>query len=153
MYIPKGLTHQPPQYFGLFKEQLLECFEENRTPKTLPIHSTTGDEWADVGAEDREEEPAKPSKTDYKTPAVDFLPDPNTMPKPSALFQQAPYHLFVYTSASNRSHRIEIECSHSQTLEVLAEYLKRWTKTNVNRVDKVSISCVYSILMDISNTS
>ncbi|EXM27102.1 hypothetical protein V3481_014899 [Fusarium oxysporum f. sp. vasinfectum] len=136
LYIPKDLIHQPAQYFGLFKEQLLECFEENRPSKTLPIHSTTGDEWADVGAEDREEEPAKPPQTGDKAPAVDYLPDPNTMPKPSALFQQAPYHLFVYTSASNRSCKIEIECSHSQTLEVLAEYLKRWTKTNVNRVDK-----------------
>jgi hypothetical protein len=112
----------------------------------LPIHSTTGDEWADVGAEDREEELAKPPKTGDKAPTVDYLPDPNTMPKPSALFQQAPYHLFVYNSASNRSYKIEIECSHSQTLEVLAEYLKRWTKTNVNRVDKASISLVHSIL-------
>ncbi|KAJ4052908.1 hypothetical protein NW760_009352 [Fusarium oxysporum] len=146
LYIPKDLIHQPAQYFGLFKEQLLECFEENRPSKTLPIHSTTGDEWADVGAEDQEEEPAKPPQTGDKAPAVDYLPDSNTMPKPSALFQQAPYHLFVYTSASNRSCKIEIECSHSQTLEVLAEYLKRWTKTNVNRVDKVSISLVHSIL-------
>lgn len=146
LYIPKDLTHQPARYFGLFKEQLLECFEENRPSKTLPIHSTTGDEWADVGAEDREEEPAKPPQTGNKAPAVDFLPDPNTMPKPSALFQQAPYHLFVYTSLSSRSQKIEIECSHSQTLEVMAEYLKRWTKTNVNRTDKVSISCVYSTL-------
>ncbi|PNP83477.1 hypothetical protein FNYG_03040 [Fusarium nygamai] len=136
LYIPKDLVHQPSQYFGLFKEQLLECFEENRTSKTLPIHSTMGDEWADVGTEDQEEEPAKPPQAGYKAPAVDYIPDPNTMPKPSALFQQAPYHLFVYTSASNRSQKIEIECSHSQTLEVLAEYLKRWTKTNVNRVDK-----------------
>ncbi|KAF5552121.1 cytochrome family 51 (sterol 14-demethylase) [Fusarium mexicanum] len=132
LYIPKDVTRQPAQYFGLFKEQLLECFEENRPSKTLPIHSTTGDEWADVAAEDGEEETAEPSQAGKKAPAVDYLPDPNTMPKPSALFQQAPYHLFVYSS----SNRIEIECSHSQTLEVLAEYLKKWTKTNVNRVDK-----------------
>ncbi|KAF5648685.1 cytochrome family 51 (sterol 14-demethylase) [Fusarium tjaetaba] len=136
LYIPKDLTHQAAQYFGLFKEQLLECFEENRPSKTLPIHSTTGDEWADVGAEDREEEPAKPPPTGSKTPAIDYLPDPNTLPKPSALFQQAPYHLFVYTSLSSRSQKIEIECSHSQTLEVMAEYLKKWTMTIVNRTDK-----------------
>jgi hypothetical protein len=146
LYIPKALVYQPAQYLGLFKEQLLECFEENQPSKSLPIHSTTGDEWADVGAEEPEEEPSKPPQTSAKAPAVDYLPDPNTMPKPGALFQQAPYHLFVYTSTYNRSYKIEIECSHSQTLEVLAEYLKKWTKTNVNRVDRVSIPFVHGIL-------
>lgn len=65
---------------------------------------------------------------------MDYLPDPNTMPKPGTLLQRAPYHLFVYASGKNK---IEIECSHSQTLEVLSEYLKRWCRINPNLTTKV----------------
>jgi hypothetical protein len=133
--VPKLLMYQPAQFSGLFKEQLLEAFDKKEPPKSLPIHSTTGDEWADVGVDEPEEQTAKISMAGNKAPVMDYLPDPNTMPKPGSLLQNAPYHLFVHASGNNN---IEIECSHSQTLEVLAEYLKRWTRINPNRTDKVS---------------
>ncbi|KAF4454766.1 hypothetical protein F53441_2844 [Fusarium austroafricanum] len=136
LYIPKAVVYQPASFSGLLKERLLECFEENQPSKSLPIHSTTGDEWADIGADEPEEQPTKPQTASAKAPAVDYLPDPNTMPKPGTLLQQAPYHLFVYTSGGSKAYKIEIECSHSQTLEVLSEYLKRWTKTNTSRTDR-----------------
>ncbi|KAM0250300.1 hypothetical protein ACHAP5_002359 [Fusarium lateritium] len=135
IYIPKLLVYQPAQYGGLFKEHLLEAFDKKEPSKSLPIHSTTGDEWADVGVDEPEERTTKPSMTGNKAPAIDYLPDPNTLPKPASLLQNAPYHLFVRASGSNN---IEIECSHSQTLEILAEYLKRWTRINPNRTDKAS---------------
>jgi hypothetical protein len=135
IYVPKLLVHQPAQFGGLFKEQLLEAFDKKEPSKSLPIHSTTGDEWADVGVDESEEQTAKTSMAGKKASAIDYLPDPNAMPKPGSLLQNAPYHLFVRASSSNN---IEIECSHSQTLEVLGEYLKRWTRINPNRTDKVS---------------
>ncbi|KAJ4260538.1 hypothetical protein NW762_007279 [Fusarium torreyae] len=133
LYIPKVLVYQPVQFAGVYKEQLLDCFEEIQPSKPLPIHSTTGDEWADVGVDEPEEQPAKQSQASIKAPALDYLPDPNTLPKPGTLLQKAPYHLFVYASGKNK---IEIECSHSETLQVLADYLKRWIRINPNITNK-----------------
>ncbi|KAF5020806.1 hypothetical protein F66182_7166 [Fusarium sp. NRRL 66182] len=133
LHIPKSQVFQPVQFAGTFKEQLLECFEENQPSTSLPIHSTTGGEWADVGAEEPEEQAARQPQASKKTRVIDHLPDPSTMPRPGSLLQQAPYHLFVHASGNNR---IEIECSHSQTLEVLPDYLKRWTRMNPNLTNK-----------------
>ncbi|KAJ4321354.1 hypothetical protein N0V84_005386 [Fusarium piperis] len=131
--LPNTQVYQPAQFAGVFKEQLLDCFEAKKPTKQLPIHSTTGDEWADVGADEVAEQPVKPPKATSQPSSVDYLPDPNTMPKPGTLLQKTPYHLFVYTSGKNK---IEIECSHSQTLEVLSEYLKRWCRINPNLTTK-----------------
>ncbi|RSL56930.1 hypothetical protein CEP53_006640 [Fusarium sp. AF-6] len=131
--LPNTQVYQPAQFAGIFKEQLLDCFEAKKPAKPLPIHSTTGDEWADVGVEDEPEQPAKQPQTKSQPSTVDYLPDPNTMPKPGTLLQKTPYHLFVYAAGKNK---IEIECSHSQTLEVLSEYLKRWCRINPNLTTK-----------------
>ncbi|KAF5655967.1 cytochrome family 51 (sterol 14-demethylase) [Fusarium heterosporum] len=127
LYIPKAVVYQPVQFSELFKEQLLEVFEEKQSSKPTTVFSTTGDEWADVANEREEQSITLPSAT------VDYLPDASTMPKPGSLLQNAPYHLFVYASGKNK---IEIECSHSQTLEVLAEYLRKWTRINPNLTNK-----------------
>ncbi|KAF5003816.1 hypothetical protein FDECE_9659 [Fusarium decemcellulare] len=104
-----------------------------KTTPSIPIHSTTGDEWADVRAEDVSEKSVKQRPAKSEAPVIEYLPDPNTMPKPGTLLQRVPYHLFVYSSGKNN---IEIECSHSQTLEVLSEYLKRWCRINPNITTK-----------------
>ncbi|KAM0348702.1 hypothetical protein ACHAPU_004139 [Fusarium lateritium] len=132
LYVSKAVVYQPVQFSELFKEQFLDAFEEIQSSKPTPILSTTGDEWADV-VDEPEDQPIRLPTATNKTPAVDYLPDPNAMPKPGSLLQNAPYHLFVYASGKNK---IEIECSHSQTLEVLAEYLKKWTRINPNITNK-----------------
>ncbi|KAF4981467.1 hypothetical protein FZEAL_2710 [Fusarium zealandicum] len=131
--LPSAQVYQPAQFAGVFKEQLLDCFEENQPTKSLPIHSTTGDEWADVGVEEATERPAKQAPAKSVAPAVEYLPDPNTMPKPGSLLQNPPYHLFVHASGNTK---VEIECSHGETLEVLSEYLKRWCRINPNLTNK-----------------
>ncbi|KAF4462927.1 cytochrome family 51 (sterol 14-demethylase) [Fusarium albosuccineum] len=133
LYLPNTQVFQPAQFSGIFKEQLLDCFVEKKTTTSIPIHSTTGDEWADVRAEDVSEKAVKQRPAKSEAPVIEYLPDPNTMPKPGTLLQRVPYHLFVCSSGKNR---IEIECSHSQTLEVLSEYLKRWCRINPNITTK-----------------
>ncbi|KAM0431008.1 hypothetical protein ACHAPT_005642 [Fusarium lateritium] len=131
--LPNTQVYQPAQFAGVFKEQLLDCFEAKKHTKSLPIHSTTGDEWADVGVEEAAEQPGSQSQAKSQSSTVDYLPDPNTMPKPGTLLQKTPYYLFVYAAGKNK---IDIECSHSQTLEVLSEYLKRWCRINPNLTTK-----------------
>ncbi|KAH7000325.1 hypothetical protein EDB80DRAFT_723717 [Ilyonectria destructans] len=132
--IPKVHVYQPAQFGSLFKEQLLDCFEEKKKPsQSLPIHSTTGDEWADVGMDEAAEKPVKPTATKDTASIVDYLPDANTLPKPGTLLLKPPYHLFIHAIGNNK---LEIQCSHSATLEVLSDYLKRWCRINPNLTTK-----------------
>lgn len=134
--IPKVHVYQPAQFGSLFKEQLLDCFEEKKkSSQSLPIHCTTGDEWADVGMDEAAEKPVKPTATKSTASIVDYLPDANTLPKPGTLLLKPPYHLFIHAIDNNK---LEIQCSHSATLEVLSDYLKRWCRINPNVTTKVS---------------
>ncbi|KAF7551234.1 hypothetical protein G7Z17_g5166 [Cylindrodendrum hubeiense] len=132
--VPKVHVYQPAQFGSLFKDQLLDCFEEKKKPsQPLPIHSTTGDEWADVGIDDTTERPATTVVSKGAASIVEYLPDPNTLPKPGTLLLKPPYHLFIHALGNNK---LEIQCSHSATLEVLSEYLKRWCRINPNLTTK-----------------
>lgn len=139
--LPAVECHQPAQYAHTFKDHLLSLFEDK--PKvaqtaastTVPIPSTTGDDWADVGGDaavavaDKQKPP--PS---HQPAVVEFLPDPDALPKPDALLRKTPYHMLIHVYGSNY---IEIQCSHNPTLEVLAKYLKKWVKTDHNKTTKV----------------
>ncbi|KAI5457674.1 hypothetical protein BGZ63DRAFT_493732 [Mariannaea sp. PMI_226] len=132
--IPKVHVYQPVQFAQVFKEQLLDCFEKKtqQTSEPVPIHSTTGDEWDDVGIEETPEPTKKMAETKTST-AVEFLPDPNNLPKPGTLLLKPPYHLIINAFGSKK---IEVQCSHAGTLDVLHEYLKRWCKLNPSLSDK-----------------
>ena len=56
-----------------------------------------------------------------------YIPDVKSTPKPDDLLLKPPYYLIVY--ANNRE-KVEVECSHSPTLQFLADYLKKWVKIN-----------------------
>ncbi|KAF7561480.1 hypothetical protein G7046_g2656 [Stylonectria norvegica] len=136
--LPKATVHQAAQFITLFKDQLLESFQEKSASKSMPIHSTTGDEWADVGIDEAGETTAKSEKTKSvsQVPVVEYLTDPNALPKPSTLLLQPPYHLFINLFGNNK---MEVQCSHSGTLDVLSEYLKKWCRINPNLTSKVSV--------------
>jgi hypothetical protein len=138
VFIPKVQVYQPAQFAQVFKEQLLECFDEKKPQQSesLPIHSTTGDEWADVGVDEAPERSTKTVESTTLASIVEFLPDPNNLPKPGTLLLKPPYHLIINSYSSNK---LEIQCSHSATLDVLNQYLKRWCKINPNLTTKVSL--------------
>lgn len=133
--VPKVHMYQPAQFAQVFMEQLLECFDEKKQQQSesLPIHSTTGDEWADVGIDETQERSTKTAESTALAPAVEFLPDPNNLPKPGTLLLKPPYHLLINSYGGNK---LEIQCSHSATLDVLSQYLKRWCKINPNLTTK-----------------
>jgi hypothetical protein len=71
---------------------------------------------------------------DAARPAITYLPDVTALPRPEELLSQPPYHLIVRALGDTR---MDIQCSHGASLEVLAAYLKRWTRTNNNLSTKV----------------
>jgi len=64
-----------------------------------------------------------------------YIPDVKSMQKPDALLLKPPYYLIVY---ANQRENVEVECSHSPTLQLLYDYLKKWVKTNQESATKVS---------------
>ncbi|KXJ89437.1 hypothetical protein Micbo1qcDRAFT_196767 [Microdochium bolleyi] len=122
---------------SMFKEQFVACFKEEAAPVSLAQRAaaTAGDDWADVAVDSQTGRPAvveqqsvpsrlapAPAKAGYDT-----LPDFTALPRPDELLLKPPYHLIV-TSSNSRS--VEVQCSHSPTLQFLADYLKKWCKVN-----------------------
>ncbi|KAK3901011.1 hypothetical protein C8A05DRAFT_35319 [Staphylotrichum tortipilum] len=135
--LPRRQVVQPAELFPLFRGGLLGCFEE--AGRVVPLMerkaAAAADDWAGVevdtttGKAEVTEPP--PRAVDYAAasaarPRVEFLPVVASLPRPDELFLQPPYHL----SLSHGHQHIEVQCSHSPTLQLLADYLKRWCRVN-----------------------
>lgn len=132
--LPKKTVYQPAELFPVFRGGLLPCFEVKKKPQ-LPVRKAeTGaaDDWegVEVDATTGTAQVAQAPRASYapaaSRPKAEFLPNMASMPRPDQLFLQPPYHL----SLIHGHHQIELHCSHSPTLELLAEYLKRWCRIN-----------------------
>lgn len=78
-----------------------------------------------------------PTTTDLfhaRSTLPDALPDVNTIERPEDLMLKPPYHMIIHPSSTKN---MSLECSHQPSLELLAEYLKRWSKRNYNNVNHV----------------
>ncbi|KAI1370981.1 hypothetical protein F4677DRAFT_436792 [Hypoxylon crocopeplum] len=107
------------EMLSLFQAQIPSCYNMQQTP-IEPLLSR-----AIAKASDRSDmAPRTPVVT---KPGYDVLPDARTLPQPEDLLLKPPYHLAVYGGGKTM---VEVQCSHSLTLEVLADYLKKWCKTN-----------------------
>ncbi|KND93892.1 hypothetical protein TOPH_01695 [Tolypocladium ophioglossoides CBS 100239] len=65
--------------------------------------------------------------------ASNYLPSAISLPQPDKLLLRPPYHLLVFSRGGSE---IEIQSSHSPSLDLLAAYLKKWCRTNVRRSDR-----------------
>ncbi|KAK1638908.1 hypothetical protein BDP81DRAFT_422955 [Colletotrichum phormii] len=138
--LPKTQLITPMDLHPLFKSEIKDCFADHH--KQLPPYSASPTEdWADLEMDARLHrlsvggttgnhlrQRASISSTASRGPAqADFMPKADALPRPDELLQKAPYHLIVY---SRGAHEIEIQGSHSATLKFLAEYFKKWRRTN-----------------------
>ncbi|KAI0098423.1 hypothetical protein F4814DRAFT_121547 [Daldinia grandis] len=110
----KGPMPSTTQMQSSFKTQLVKCFDD-------PQPSL--DDWADISTEITREHPAIADEHQ----SFDILPNISVLPCPDDLFLKPPYYLTVYGGGKTT---VEVQCSHSPTLELLAEYLKKWCKVN-----------------------
>ncbi|KAK1714646.1 hypothetical protein BDP67DRAFT_512635 [Colletotrichum lupini] len=135
--LPKLRLITPMDLHPLFKSEIKDCFADHH--KQLPPYSASPTEdWADlemdarlnrlsVGGTGHLRQRASISSTASRGPQADFMPKADALPRPDELLQKVPYHLIVY---SRGAHEIEIQGSHSATLKFLADYFKKWRRTN-----------------------
>ena len=100
----------------------------------------SGDDWADVTMDSATGtanvvEPSLPAfmgmaSTSTSTAAsapASYLPSLESLPRPDELFLHPPYHLIV---ADYGHKKIVVQGSHSPSLHLLGEYMKRWCRLN-----------------------
>ncbi|EFQ31761.1 hypothetical protein CGRA01v4_04793 [Colletotrichum graminicola] len=138
--LPRRQRITPVNLQPLFQAELKDCFADHRQ---LPPYTASpdADDWDDVDAIDTRvsrlsisgpDAAARhrrgPSVSSTATqPPPDFMPRADALPRPDDLLLKPPYHLMIY---SRGAHEIEVQCSHSPTLKFLADYFKRWRRTN-----------------------
>jgi hypothetical protein len=141
--LPKGPILPTLVMESQFKGDLLECFNERSTSTaSLPDHTISSDDWADVSVDTggtpavsitRQPRPVLEEQEVHAVPRIDILP------RPDELLQKPPYHLTVSAGgtlvglnrvAGGRQTFVEVQCSHSPSLQFLADYLKKWCRVN-----------------------
>ncbi|KAK3329886.1 hypothetical protein B0H66DRAFT_542286 [Apodospora peruviana] len=130
--LPKKQIYHTAELFPVFRGDLLTCFGVEKLPQ-LPIRSaaSAADDWDEVNMAPTPQSAAASllrgaDAGGPNTRVVEFLPSVPSLPRPDELFLRPPFHLHMM--ASNRE--IEIQCSHSPSLQLLANYLKRWCRVN-----------------------
>ncbi|CAK7217019.1 hypothetical protein SEUCBS140593_003063 [Sporothrix eucalyptigena] len=148
LYLPgKRPVTVAGEFEAAYRGGLLNCFKEKPAPKDLahrPAGSAAaasgGDDWADVEMDsatgkanvvDRPVAQAAPvassSSSELTLPKLEYLPSLDSLPRPDELFQRPPYHLIV---ADYGNKKIVVQGSHSPSLHLLGEYMKRWCRIN-----------------------
>ncbi|KAK0384348.1 hypothetical protein NLU13_8435 [Sarocladium strictum] len=120
--IPRSAIATPLEYVPALQEDLRTAFDAKQDPAQLPeIEDAVlvGSAFQDLSLQ--------PTTTSH--PTIQYLPDASSLPRPDELLQQPPYHMIV---RSMGEHRLDVECTHSPSLKVLATYLQRWCRTNHN---------------------
>ena len=74
-----------------------------------------------------------PARSSYEPPnqgLAESLPDLDSLPRPERLFETTlPYHMIVRIRESNVNSGIVVQSSHQPSLELLAAYLTKYTKS------------------------
>lgn len=122
--IPKVAITLPIEHIPVIKEQLRATFDEK--PSSAQTVETKTVPGVDLSRQN--------SKTTARK-SIQYLPDAAALHRPDELLQTPPYHIIVRAIGEIR---IDIECSHGPSLDVLAAYLKRWCRTDHNLSTKVS---------------
>ncbi|KAJ8121248.1 hypothetical protein O1611_g10149 [Lasiodiplodia mahajangana] len=124
---------------SFFSGHLLKLFDEKSTPSPSAEPAAV-DDWADVAVDNRTgnagvvELPQRHLAPTHISPSFDMIPDVETVSRPDELLLKPPYHLIVYGGGKTF---MEVQCSHSPTLQFLSDYLIKWSRTNHNNTTRV----------------
>ena len=104
-----------------------------------PVEGTDDGGWADIKLPSRGRGPLE-----NEQPAIPkSLPHFDTLARPDVLFlDQLPYHMVIKMASKG----IVVQGSHHPSLELLASYFTKWTRTMRNDVRKVR-SFVHIVLI------
>ncbi|KAJ6789757.1 hypothetical protein PWT90_06778 [Aphanocladium album] len=118
-----------PDHASELRAQIYGLFE--------PKESAPLEDWADLGDSKKAVPAASEGHVVVPVAAqgVAFLPTLNDVPRPDILQLQPPYRLIVH----DRGNYIEVQCSHSPSLELLAGYLEKWCRAIPSRSERPPI--------------
>jgi hypothetical protein len=152
LYLPqKRAVMVPGEFAAVYRGGLMACFNEKKpAAPSLAVRSaaataapataaTGGDDWADVEMDAATGKAAVVEATrappvaasfappDATIPKLEYLPSLESLPRPDELFLRPPYHMIV---ADYGKKKIVVQGSHSPSLQLLGEYMKRWCRLN-----------------------
>jgi hypothetical protein len=161
IYLPKSSAPSQSHMRSFFAGTLINCFETKPNSSSSALASknadsaAAADDWADVSVDNKtgkaaiidlpsrgpttrhENRQHQQYRHQQEAPEYDTIPDISTLSRPDELLRRPPYHLVVHAVGRTR---VEVQCSHSPTLQFLSDYLKKWSRTNHNHTTKVSFS-------------
>lgn len=124
---------------SLLQGELLSCFDEQAPAAPLTQQRlVTSEDWTDVeldaatGKLAAANNPAFPAP---QKPKADIFPRCDEIARPDELFLKPPYFLTVIHTAFDA---VDIHCSHSPTLQWLADYLKKWCRADAQSTQRAS---------------
>ncbi|KAL2256163.1 hypothetical protein VTK26DRAFT_2089 [Humicola hyalothermophila] len=119
--LPKKRVIQPAELHAVFRGGLLNCFAAEAGTAQLPGPNGDAAESEWVGIENTGDSSQPPAQT-----SIEFLPSVLSLPRPDELFLKPPYYLTMTVDGQ----QIELQCSHSPSLQLVADYLMRWCRVN-----------------------
>ncbi|KAI1121255.1 hypothetical protein F5Y10DRAFT_272259 [Nemania abortiva] len=142
--LPKSAVPSQSNMQSFFAGHLLKIFDERAARETSSpgAEPSAVDDWADVAVDNRTgnagvvELPQRDPASTHVSPVFDVIPDVETVSRPDELLLKPPYHLILYNGGKTF---IEVQCSHSPTLQFLSDYLIKWSRTNHNNTTRVSL--------------
>jgi hypothetical protein len=125
-----------------FHDDLRNAFQPPPKQTSLKSRSHINDSeeaFTEIDAEDLDSASIMTPTTTNLTMAsrplrVDALPDISELQRPEELFKNPPYHLIVHHTSYGKE--ISVQCSHQPSLDLMAEYFKRWVKRNHSQTTK-----------------
>ncbi|KAI0409298.1 hypothetical protein F4802DRAFT_593576 [Xylaria palmicola] len=144
--LPKSAPPSESYVLSFFAGSLPSIFDKgsaaaHRTQESTAA-ATPADDWADVEVDDKTgnaavvelpQRHAVAPAAQQQSPLFDVIPEVGVIARPDELLKRPPYHLILHKYSSAR---IDVQCSHSPTLQFLSDYLKKWARTNHNNTTR-----------------
>ncbi|KAI0445182.1 hypothetical protein F4803DRAFT_193305 [Xylaria telfairii] len=139
--LPKSAAPSKAYIHSFFTGKLLNVFDEKaKHDSSSSAEPAAADDWADVAVDNKTgnaavvEVPIRyGATTQVISPTFDVIPDVGIISRPDELLLKPPYHLILRDQGRES---FEVQCSHSPTLQFIADYLKKWSRTNHNNTTR-----------------
>jgi hypothetical protein len=124
-----------------FHSDLLRAFKLDQPTPAAAVSAQPDDTWAEVDAAELDSASVftpttttPPLHLASRPAPLDSLPNIELIDRPEELTKRPPYHLTVRSNPEDWA--INVQGSHEPSLELLADYLKRWAKKDHTLTDK-----------------
>ena len=117
---------------------VMQPVDSDNPTESAPVAQEDAEDWADLDLGSPESHTVIPSRSKQKVDTeLDLLPELARIQRPEELTRRPPYWLVVKQEGNMR---VVVQGSHAPSLVCLDEYLKRWCRGEVGRVNRVSAS-------------